>query len=75
MKRLFTLAVVFLASIGIAAAQNKVIVKDGTETIRYNKMIFGHFIEHFHKQIYGGIYDPESRFADEVALCMSIRTA
>ena len=65
MKRLFTLAVVFLASIGIAAAQNKVIVKDGTETIRYNKMIFGHFIEHFHKQIYGGIYDPESRFADE----------
>jgi alpha-N-arabinofuranosidase len=28
-------------------------------------MIFGHFIEHFHKQIYGGIYDPESRFADE----------
>ena len=22
-------------------------------------MIYGHFIEHFHRQIYGGIYDPE----------------
>lgn len=28
-------------------------------------MIYGHFIEHFHRQIYGGIYDPESKFADE----------
>ena len=28
-------------------------------------MIYGHFIEHFHRQIYGGIYDPSSRFADE----------
>ena len=30
-----------------------------------NPMIYGHFIEHFHRQIYGGIYDPASRFADE----------
>jgi hypothetical protein len=21
-------------------------------------MIYGHFIEHFHRQIYGGIFDP-----------------
>ena len=28
-------------------------------------MIYGHFAEHFHRQIYGGIYDPTSRFADE----------
>ena len=28
-------------------------------------MIYGHFIEHFHRQIYGGIYDPASPFADE----------
>jgi len=27
--------------------------------------IFGHFLEHFHRQIYGGVYDPASRFADE----------
>ncbi len=28
-------------------------------------LIYGHFMEHFHRQIYGGIYDPGSRFADE----------
>lgn len=28
-------------------------------------MIYGHFIEHFHRQIYGGVYDPGSPFADE----------
>ena len=28
-------------------------------------MIYGHFLEHFHRQIYGGVYDPGSRFADE----------
>lgn len=26
--------------------------------------LYGHFIEHFHRQIYGGIYDPKSPFAD-----------
>lgn len=30
-----------------------------------NPMIYGHFIEHFHKQVYGGVYDPTSKFADE----------
>ncbi|UUZ93468.1 hypothetical protein LJK87_01420 [Paenibacillus sp. P25] len=28
-------------------------------------MLYGHFIEHFHKQIYNGIFDPESPFANE----------
>jgi len=27
-------------------------------------MIFGHFLEHFHRQIYGGIYDPTSPLSD-----------
>lgn len=27
--------------------------------------IFSHFLEHFHRQIYGGVYDPDSRFADK----------
>ena len=30
-----------------------------------DRMIFGHFLEHFHRQIYSGIFDPSSRFADE----------
>jgi alpha-N-arabinofuranosidase len=28
-------------------------------------MIYGHFIEHFHRQIYGGIYDPGNSLSDE----------
>lgn len=30
-----------------------------------NPMLYGHFLEHFHRQIYGGVYDPASPFADE----------
>ena len=35
---------------------------------RIDPMIYGHFIEHFHRQIYGGVYDPASPFADEDGL-------
>lgn len=28
-------------------------------------MLFGHFIEHFHRQIYGGIYDPGNPLSDK----------
>lgn len=31
-------------------------------------MLYGHFIEHFHRQIYGGVYDPGSPLADEDGL-------
>ena len=34
---------------------------DGTRDF----MIFGHFLEHFHRQIYGGVYDPGSHLSDE----------
>ncbi len=30
-----------------------------------NSMLYGHFIEHFHRQIYGGIFDPDSPLSDE----------
>ncbi|KKB12560.1 hypothetical protein VE25_06445 [Devosia geojensis] len=32
---------------------------------RWDRMIFGHFIEHFHTQIYGGLYEPGSPLADD----------
>ena len=28
-------------------------------------MLYGHFLEHFHRQVYGGVFDPQSKFADE----------
>lgn len=30
-----------------------------------NPMVYGHFIEHFHRQIYGGVYDPKNPLSDE----------
>ena len=30
----------------------------------YNRMIFGQFLEHFHRQVYGGVFDPGSPLAD-----------
>ena len=37
-------------------------------TGKRDPMIYGQFIEHFHRQIYGGVYDPESPKADEDGL-------
>lgn len=31
----------------------------------YDRMIFGQFIEHFHRQVYGGIFEPGSKLSDE----------
>lgn len=36
--------------------------------VQRNKMIYGHFIEHFHRQIYDGIFDPENPLSDEQGL-------
>ena len=37
--------------------------------------IYGHFIEHFHRQIYGGLYDPASPLADESGLRIDVMEA
>jgi alpha-N-arabinofuranosidase len=33
--------------------------------VRYDPMVFGHFVEHFHRQVYGGIFEPGSELSDE----------
>ncbi|MDN0198179.1 alpha-L-arabinofuranosidase C-terminal domain-containing protein [Streptomyces sp. S.PNR 29] len=33
--------------------------------IAYSRNVFGHFIEHFHRQIYGGLFAPGSPLSDE----------
>lgn len=38
-------------------------------------MIYGHFLEHFHRQIYGGIYEPDSPFADEQGMRKDVMEA
>lgn len=39
------------------------ILPDHVDGVR-DFMIFGHFLEHFHRQVYGGVYDPGSHLAD-----------
>lgn len=38
--------------------------KDRITGIR-SDMIYGHFLEHFHRQVYDGIFDPENPLSDE----------
>ena len=45
--------------------QASVIINRNVSSKTYNPMIFGGFIEHFGKQIYGGIFDPGSLLSDE----------
>ncbi len=40
-----------------------------------NRMIFGQFIEHFHRQVYGGIFEPGSPLSDEMGLRKDVITA
>jgi alpha-L-arabinofuranosidase len=44
---------------------NTITSRPDAEIFQYNRMIFGQFIEHFHRQIYGGIFDPASKLSDE----------
>lgn len=37
-----------------------------------DRLIFGQFIEHFHRQIYGGLLDPGSPFADKRGFRMDV---
>jgi alpha-N-arabinofuranosidase len=31
----------------------------------YSRMIYGQFLEHFHRQVYGGVFEPDSPLASE----------
>ena len=46
------------------APANSVRVIADSARVKYSRMIFGQFIEHFDNQVYGGIFDPGSKFAD-----------
>ena len=40
-----------------------------------DKLIYGHFLEHFHRQIYGGVFDPGSRLANAQGLRTDVLAA
>ena len=35
------------------------------DSVRFDRMIFGQFLEHFHRQVYGGVFEPGSPLSDE----------
>jgi len=45
--------------------QATVTINTDAPAITYNPMIFGGFLEHFGRQIYGGVYEPGSQLSDE----------
>ena len=40
-----------------------VTIDSGAPSVRYSPMIFGGFLEHFERQIYGGLFEPGSPLA------------
>lgn len=67
LRSLLLIASVAISQFSYAATstENTITIDKDSSPIEYNKMIFGQFIEHFDNQVYGGIFDPESKFADE----------
>lgn len=49
----------------LKAAYAVVTIDADAEAKRYSPLIFGGFIEHFHHQIYGGLFEPGSPLSDE----------
>ena len=43
----------------------KIICSKNQTVGQASRLLYGHFLEHFHRQIYGGVFDPSSPFADE----------
>jgi len=46
-------------------AEALVLIDTDAPSEPYSPMIFGGFIEHFHKQVYGGVFEPGSPLSDE----------
>jgi alpha-N-arabinofuranosidase len=47
-----------------ATTQARLDIDPDGESRPYSPMVFGGFIEHFHRQIYGGVFDPGSPLSD-----------
>ncbi|HEV7332356.1 MAG TPA: alpha-L-arabinofuranosidase C-terminal domain-containing protein [Flavisolibacter sp.] len=57
------------------AEQASVTIHSKKEIGRIDKRIYGHFLEHVENVVYGGIYDPSSKFADEAGLRTDVMKA
>ena len=42
---------------------------------RYDRMLFGQFLEHFHRQVYGGVFEPGSALSDAQGFRLDVAEA
>ena len=40
-----------------------------------DRLLYGHFLEHFHRQVYGGVFDPSSPLSDEDGFRLDVISA
>lgn len=60
----FVVALVVAGAVTTPVAGGRVSVPAASESRAYDPMIFGSFLEHFHRQVYGGIFEPGSKMSD-----------
>ena len=53
----------------------KAFINPERELFKRDRKLYGHFIEHFHRQIYGGVYDPGNPLSDEQGLRTDVLAA
>ncbi|MDH2444065.1 alpha-L-arabinofuranosidase C-terminal domain-containing protein [Amnibacterium sp. CER49] len=58
-----------------AATAARIDIAAARPSVRYSRDVFGHFIEHFHRQVYGGIFEPGSPLADEQGFRLDVLEA
>jgi alpha-L-arabinofuranosidase len=55
---------VTLEQIAPPPAEATVTINTDAQTVPYSRMIFGGFLEHFDRQVYGGVFEPGSPLSD-----------
>ena len=50
---------------GMPVLSGELTVDFAAPTTPFNRMLFGQFLEHFHRQVYGGVFEPGSALADK----------
>lgn len=74
-RHITTTLLVTLVAMFTAGAQNSITISGTAGRSEYDPMIFGHFIEHFSTQVYGGIFDPGNPLSDEDGFRMDVMDA
>jgi len=56
----------------VAPVHGTLTVDLAAPSMPWNRMIFGQFLEHFHRQVYGGVFEPGSPLADRTGFRLDV---